>query len=311
MKNENHPNYELAVKIKQLAREAGFVDCGIINMAPFIEYNQVLDERIHLFPDAAKFYESMRVKVDPSQKAPWARSIVVCVHWYGKYKMPESLNYISPVFLVDIRNPHCPDHTIPARMDDGLHQLGLQADRADIPARLAGIKAGVVQLGRNGFAYSKEYGSWVYILTWFVDAELPADEPTMNCPCPAECRNCMKTCPTGAITHPFIMQANHCVAYLTFLAQEPIESALWNKMGKWVYGCDVCQSVCPMNKGKWQPKFDTPWLKDLIPHLSLEALSKMDEKTYREIVQPNFWYIPPENVSRWHRNAQRALNARQ
>jgi hypothetical protein len=140
-------------------------------------------------------------------------------------------------------------------MDDGLKQMGLQADRADIPARLAGVKAGVVRLGHNGFGYSKEHGSWVNIVSWFIDAELPADEPTTECPCPPECGNCLKTCPIDAITHPFVM------------------------------------------------------LADLEPHLSLEALSQMDEKTYREMVQPNFWYIPPENIGRWHRNARRAMGS--
>jgi epoxyqueuosine reductase len=310
MKNENHPNRELADRIKHLAREAGFVDCGIINVAPFTEYNKVLDERIRLFPEAAKFYEAMRVRSDPGPTVPWARSIVVCVHWYGKYEVPDSLKHISSVFLADIRNPKFPDSAIPVKMDEGLKAMGLQSARADIPARLAGVKAGVVRLGHNGFAYSKEHGSWVYLVSWFVDAELPTDEPTMDCPCPPDCRKCMKACPTGAITQPFVMRADHCVAYLTFLAKEPIAPSLWEKMGTWVYGCDVCQKVCPMNKGKWEPKFDMPWLKDLIPHLSLEALATMEESVYRRAVQPNFWYIPPENVGRWHRNAQRAMNVR-
>ena len=310
MKKENHPNYAVSVRIKALAREAGFVDCGIIPAGPFTEYNRMLDERIRLFPEAGKFYEAIRVRVDPGRTVPWGRSIVVCVHWYGKYKIPAGVEHISPVFLVDIRNPKCPDYAIATRMDEGLKQMGIKAARAEIPARAAGVKAGVVRLGHNGFGYSKEHGSWVYMVSWFVDAELPADEPTTECPCPRDCGKCLKACPSQAITHPFIMRADRCVAYLTFMAPEPVAPALWEKMGKWVYGCDVCQSVCPMNKGKWEAKLETPWLTDLVPHLSLEALSRMDETVYREKVQPNFFYIPPENVGRWHRNARRAMEAR-
>lgn len=304
---ESSPNRELAGQIKALAKEAGFVDCGIINASAFAEFGPTFDERMQVFPEARLFYEAVRNRIDPAALPTWAKSLVVCLHWYGKYKIPEGLSHISPVFLVDIRNPRCPDYLIAVRVEENLRLMGMQADRVEVPARLAGVKAGIVQRARNGFVYSKEYGSWVYLVIYAVDAELPVDEPTMGCPCPEGCRMCMAGCPTSAITEEFVMRADHCVAYLTFRAPEPIAPELWEKMETWVYGCDLCQSVCPLNRGKWQQKCDAPWLEELIPLLSLEKLATMDEKTYRTMIQPNFWYIPPENAERWRRNARRAL----
>ena len=117
----------------------------------------------------------------------------------------------------------------------------------------------------------------------------------------------MDACPTGALVEPFVMRMDRCVAYLTYHAPEPIAPELWNRMGTWIYGCDACQEVCPLNKGRWESIEGAPWLDKAALHLSPEALAGMSEKTYREIVHPLFWYISLDDIKRWHRNAARAV----
>jgi epoxyqueuosine reductase len=147
------------------------------------------------------------------------------------------------------------------------------------------------------------------IESWRVDAELPADRPTVDPPCPEGCRACLDACPTGAIVEPFVLRMDRCVAYLTYDAPEPIPAPLRDRMGGWIYGCDICQEVCPLNRGKWQEREAAPWLEEVAHLLTPEALAGMDEETYRNVVHPLFWYIAPDNLARWHRNARRALDA--
>lgn len=292
-----------------LAQEAGYVDCGIAGTEPFEEDRKAICDRMERFPDAAHLYESMTRRYDPSKAAPWARSLVVCVRWYGKYRLPAGLQgFIGKNYLGDRRIDKCPDFEIPKRFKASLKSLGLRVKRITLPDRWAGVRAGVVRIGRNCFAYAGKYGSWINVEPWAVDADLPRDKPTPEPPCPPDCRVCMEACPTGALVEPFCMRMDRCIAWLTYSAPEPVPSELWERMGCWIYGCDVCQDVCPINRSAWKDLEPAPWLEDVSARLTPLALAKMDQQTYEKIVHPLFWYIPKDNPQRWRRNALRALN---
>ena len=299
---------ELKQAIKELVLRAGYVACGIIRAEPFVEYQRALGERIARFPEAAPLYEELRPRVDPQSKAPWVRSIVVCVRRYGKYILPqEAVGHIGRNYLGDRRFEGCADHAISDVVRDGLKALGLRIRKGGVPDRWAGARAGVTRFGRNCFAYAGRYGSWVNIESWRVDAELPPDEPTLTPACPPDCRACIKACPTGALSEPFVMRMDRCIAYLTYYAPHPIVPARWEKMGPWIYGCDVCQEVCPLNRGAWEPLEEAGWQMAVAEHLSPAALATMSAEVYREIIHPRFPYIPLEDLERWHVNARRAL----
>ena len=233
--------------------------------------------------------------------------MVVCVRRYSKYEQPAGpIGHIGRNYLFDLRNPECPDHEMPVRMKQGLRDLGLRVRKGGVPDRQAAVRAGVAGFGRNCFAIG-EHGSWINLETWIVDAELPADSPTLESPCPPGCDACMRACPTGAIVEPFVMRMDRCIAYLTYSAPQPIDPRLWERMGPWVYGCDACQEACPLNRGTWEPLERPVWLENIVDFLTPRALAEMDEGTYREIVHPRFWYIPEDDLDRWHRNARRAV----
>jgi epoxyqueuosine reductase len=298
----------LANEIKALAQEIGYADCGITTAAPFPRFADSVKELQKQFPEIKDLYDNMEKKADPRATTPWANSIIVCVRRFGKYEIPEGISEnIGRNYLFDQRYPDCPEHSIPKKMTAGLKELGLRVRRGGVPDREAAARAGVTRFGKNCSAYSDKCGSWMNIATWRVDAELPTDEPISEPICPEGCTACIDACPTGALTKPFQMRMDRCIAYLSYEAPEPIPPELWKKMGKWIYGCDVCQNVCPLNKDKWEELEHADWLDPIVPHLSPSALATMDQDTYAKTIHPAFWYIPVEDLERWHMNAKRAL----
>lgn len=298
---------ESVTTIKRLAAEAGYASCGVTSTEPFREFENALRDRMRWFPEAAHLYAALSEKLDHPTSAPWARSIIVCVRRYGKYAIPNGLDaYFGRYYLFDRRIKPCPDYRIAGRFEAALNQLGLRVQRGGVPYRWAGARAGITRFGKNCFAYS-EHGSWIDFDAWLVDVNLPADTPTLESVCPEDCRVCIDACPTGALAGPFVMRRDLCIAHLTYEAPTPIASHLWERMGSWIYGCDVCQRACPMNRGMWEPLESAEWLEEIADDLSPSALSAMDLQTYRTKVQPYFWYISVDNLARWHANAVRAL----
>jgi epoxyqueuosine reductase len=301
-------------EIKRLAAEAGFLACGIAPVSPFREFEAALDHRVAHFPEAAPLYEEMRNRVDLGTQHPWARSLVVGVRHYGKYALPpQPVGHIGRLYLCDWRIDACPDSQMQTRFVEGMRALGLRVQGVELPQRWAGARAGLTRFGHNNFAYANggpdPAGSWIVIASWLVDAELPADEPTLDSPCPPGCRACIEACPTGALVEPMVMRMDRCIARLTYHTPHPVAPELWADMGSWVYGCDVCQEVCPLNRGAWQERELAPWLDEVAELLTPHALATMSEETYRRCIHPLFWYISADDVERWRRNAQRALDA--
>ena len=296
-------------QIRELALKCGFSECGVTSVEPFLDYEAELRSRASADRDASGRYLQMMPRARPGERMKWANSIIVCIRRYGKYSLPEPLvGHIGRNYLCDCRREGCPDNGIDDRFQEGLKELGIRYKKGSVPDRAAAVRAGAVRMGRNNFAYSQTGGSWVNIETWVIDAELEPDEPTPECPCPEGCTACQNACPTGALHGPYQMKMSKCIPYLTYSAPEPFDEELWRKMQGWVYGCDMCQLACPMNKGKWEELEEMHWLDKWVDKLTPDALLNMDYDTYRNIVHPRFWYIKLDNMKRWQRNAKRAVD---
>jgi epoxyqueuosine reductase len=299
----------LESQIRDLARSIGYADCRFTAADPFEDYRRAIEDRQRRFPEAAGLYAAMLGRADPRGSAPWARSVIVAVRDYGKYRLPPGLvGHIGRNYLADRRIAACPDAAGPKRMKEGLMALGIRVKMGGVPCRAAAVRCGFVRIGRNGFAYTREHGSWINIEAWRVDAELTPDVPDTEPLCPPGCRACQAACPTEAIVEPYVMRMDRCVAYLTYGAPEPVDADLRAKLGGWIYGCDACQEACPLNAGKWRDEARAPWLEAAAERLTPEALATMDEATYRDVVHPLFWYLPEtaEGLARWQANARRA-----
>ncbi len=296
--------------IKAKAIELGYEACGIIEAAVFTEFLAGVGERSALYPQAAPFYENLKGRVisDPQASIAWARSIVVCLRRYDKYAVSADLErLVAKVFLFDGRVSHSREYAAHAAFGQFLQAGGYQTAQVLLPARWAAVKAGLGKFRNNNFLYTKQR-SWNWIDTWLIDKPLEYEKPVENSRyhCPADCNACIKACPTGALSAPLAMDATRCIAYLSFnaLPSLPAEDVREN-MGTYLYGCDVCQDVCPVNSWQGQEEFPEP--APLSGMINLETLFAMDEATYRTTLQPRFWYIAPENFWLWRCNVIRAM----
>jgi len=297
-------------RIKLKAKELGYEACGIIEAAIFEEFLTQLNTRSALFPHAGSFYDSLRKLAIPQESIDWAKSIVVCVRRYDKYKIPDRLErLIGKVFLVDGRLNYSKEYASNAAFEHFLHELGLRTAQNVVPARWSAVKAGLGKFRNNNFLYT-EQGSWIWIDTWTVDKQLEYEKPidSNRFSCPEGCNECIKACPTAALSAPLTMDATKCIACLTVRSNISPAADLLDKMGTYIYGCDICQNVCPANANTWKGKdsyFPEPLFLQAV--ITLEDLFTMDEEAYRTIVQPRFWYIGKDDIWHWKCNVIRAM----
>ncbi|MDR3563386.1 MAG: 4Fe-4S double cluster binding domain-containing protein [Negativicutes bacterium] len=302
---------DLENRIKAKALECGYDGCGIIAAGGFDEFSAELDRRSALFPQAAPFYNGLRRLAKPGECLDWAKSVVVCRRRYDdKYRIPGGLErYVGKVYLVDGRLSYSREAAGNAALSSFLEEQGMRTAQNAVPHRWSAVRAGLGKFRDNNFVYT-ERGSWNWFETWVVDKELEYEPPvvTPRLACPEGCGKCIKACPTGALSAPLTMDASRCIAYLSFRPGVFPAADLREKMGTWLYGCDLCQNVCPANAKTWQDNdehFPDPVSLEKV--VTPEAIIAMDEAAFREVLQPRFWYIGEDDIWQWKSNAIRAL----
>jgi epoxyqueuosine reductase len=298
---------QLTTVIKQKAHELGYVSCGITDASPFTEFLDAIERRIQRYPESIHLYQNLRENGYPKEQAEWVQSVIVCVRRYGKYKLPHGpAQYFGKCYLVDGRLPYTEEYHAFGAFQAFLKGLGMSVIVPRLTDRWAAARAGLGQFGKNNFLYTAD-GSWIGIKVLLVDKALEYDAPQTAPLCPDQCTRCIDSCPTHALEGPFMMNYGRCIAHLTFhLTTLPSED-IRKPMGTWMYGCDLCQNVCPLNHGKWEPAEQFPQLDEVAHELTLDRLFRMTQPVYEQIIQPRFWYITKENLWIWKSNALRAM----
>ncbi|HLG15287.1 MAG TPA: tRNA epoxyqueuosine(34) reductase QueG [Blastocatellia bacterium] len=132
-------------------------------------------------------------------------------------------------------------------------------DAVPLLERAAATRAGLGFFGKNTNLLRPRQGSWFFLAELFVDIELPPEDAGISVSC-GSCTRCLTACPTDAFAGPYVLDSRRCISYLTIENKGPIPRELRRQMGEWVFGCDVCQEVCPFNRFAT----DTHW-RELAP----------------------------------------------
>lgn len=303
----------LATEIKNTALSMGYEKCGIIKIADMAGYAEKLNERMEKLPETKPFYERFTGFAHLQNNYSWAKSIIVCVRQYGKYHVPEHLKgLIGKYYLSDSRiDEHAKEYQDSLRFEAALQKMGLKTEaerKFGLTAlRWAAVKAGLGIFRRNNFFYT-ESGSWVHLEAWLIDEELELIEvPTVK-ECSEHCNLCIKSCPTESLSEPHTMNPLSCISFLTTFGGRDLPHEKCNEqIGGWIYGCDVCQDVCPMNKNRWKSMEDFPALTELSEHISLEKILEMDYDFLARVMPAKFFYISKDDVWKWKVNAINAM----
>lgn len=125
-------------------------------------------------------------------------------------------------------------------------QYRIYTDTGPILERDFAMQAGLGWIGKNTCLIHPRLGSYFLLGTVFLEAELEPDQPFPSDHC-GTCRRCIEACPTGCILPDRTIDANRCISYLTIENKGPIPAELRSQMGQWIFGCDICQTVCPWN----------------------------------------------------------------
>lgn len=305
-------------KIEELihskAMELGYENCGIIPVDMMKGYEDRLKERVDKLPESEVFYKGQKRLVDFLKTYPWAKSIVVAVMPYNRYIVPEELKgHIAKAYLFDIRtDENTWEYKSGTLMENYLKELGLNTAGnrkfGIVGMRWAALQAGVGVIRKNNFFYT-ESGSWVHIDAWLTDKDMKLIQKTELPECPPNCRRCIEACSTNSLTAPYTMSPVKCISFLTtFGGRDLAHNQSAEKLGECIYGCDLCQNACPMNKGKDREEIHFSGLYDLAPHLTAVGIMDMEEDYYRKYIQPKFFYLSQDELWKWKVNALNYMN---
>jgi epoxyqueuosine reductase len=243
----------LAVAVKAAASDLGFAACGITDLAPSVAaaaLEQWLDRG---FQGEMRYLERQAaVRREPARAWPDARSAVVVLDNYYQHDA-EPAPGRGRVARYALGDDY---HDV---MSQKLRQLGARlvaaagqgrfrsyCDAGPLPERELARRAGLGWVAKNTMLIRPGLGSYTFIGVLLTDVELPPDPPFQADRC-GTCRRCLDACPTGAFPEPRVLDATRCISYLTIEARGAMPEALRPLVGDWLFGCDVCQDVCPWN----------------------------------------------------------------
>jgi epoxyqueuosine reductase len=291
---------QIAAGVKQAAHEAGFELAGIAPVRDFAELNHFPHWIEAGHAGEMKYLEA---RDDAGQlkrsslrsTAPWARSVIVCAinyntaHPYSTQVADSERGWISRYAWsredyhdAVMRRLRAVESWL--RNQAGGESAALQTrcyvDTGPLVERVYAKYAGVGWIGKNTCILNQKLGSWLFLGVILTSLEVEPDLPAPDrC---GSCTRCIDACPTAAFIAPYQLDSNKCIAYLTIEKRGAIAEEMREGMGRHVFGCDICQDVCPWNRKAPATYAGEFQAREGLVNPALDWLAEMSAEEFRE-----------------------------
>ena len=240
-------------QIKRWAKELGFDHIGI-SKAEYLEeeahrLEQWLSEGLHAQMQYMENWFDKRL--DPTKLVPGARSVVSLMYNYypGKVQRPDAPQISKYAYGTDYH------FVVKRKLKTLIHRIHEEigevegrafVDSGPVLERPWAAKGGLGWLGKHSLLINQHNGSFYFLAELILDLELATDHPVSDrC---GTCTRCIDACPTDAIVQPYLVDGGKCISYFTIELKDQIPDDYAGKFENWMFGCDICQDVCPWNR---------------------------------------------------------------
>lgn len=280
----------LSEKIKQLAVEVGFDHCGIAKAVKLDDDARRLEKWLKAGRNGAMQYMANHfdMRVDPTLLVPGAKSVITFLKNYfpEEKQAPGSPQVSKYAYGTDY---HLVIRKQINRLLESIRAIAGEVqgrgfvDSAPVLERSWALRSGLGWIGKNGNLITKTNGSFFFIATLITDLALEPDAPFATDYC-GTCTRCIDACPTGAILPGKEIDGSRCISYYTIeLKDALLPGEMKGKFGNWMFGCDICQDVCPWNRFSaphHEPAFRA---NEAILHFSEKDWAALTEEYFRQL----------------------------
>ena len=278
------------ILIKQLSARLGFEFCGIAKAVRLEDDARRLESWLNKgMHGNMKYMEKyFDLRIDPCKLVPGARSVItLLLNYYPEENHDNNTAKISKYAYGkdyhDVIREKLNQFIDLIKLNIGeIHGRGF-VDSAPVLERAWAQRSGLGWIGKNGNLINKQMGSFFFIATLITDLDLQTDEPFANDFC-GTCTRCIDACPTDAILPGKVVDGSRCISYFTIeLKDTLIPQEMKGKFENWMFGCDICQNVCPWNRfAKPTNEIEFTPLPGLF-NISTKEWETMTEEKFRQL----------------------------
>ena len=278
--------------IREKALELGFDDVGFVAAGPLDEESRFLNEWLRSGYHGGMDYMERNVEKrnDPAKLVDGARSVVVVLQSYNPSRKQQTDTGFKISRYAYGRDYH---KVLKKRLKKLMKYIHEEVapdaggrffvDSAPVSERSLAARAGLGWIGKNTNLLHPRLGSYVFIGELILDIELTSGSPIREA-CGA-CTRCLDACPTGALVAPYQLDARKCISYLTIENKDDIPAEMADHLHGWIFGCDICQEVCPWN-WKAPPHHESDFnLRPELKQMSEEDWFSLDENAFDHLTR--------------------------